>query len=136
MTNRPAGTPGTNTNIGTGCFGLVLEAETRPVLNADWDMSLGNLPATSVLGLVSIGFTNPAFPLDILGAPGCFAYQDQAALSTVLLPSPSPSYSLSIPGTITLVGLEVFAQGGVFASGINALQLATSNGVKGTIGDV
>ncbi|MFK7740590.1 MAG: hypothetical protein AB8H80_09730 [Planctomycetota bacterium] len=136
LTNYPAGAPATNTTIGTGCNGLVLVAETRPVLGTDWDMSLADLPATSVVGLVSLGFINPSFPLDVLGAPGCFAYQNQVSLNTVTLPSPSPSYSLSIPNTASLIGGVVYAQGAVFASGINALNLVTSNGVLATLGDV
>lgn len=136
LSDHPAGTPGSNATIGAGCAGLVLNPETRPVLNSAWDMSLADLPTTSLIGFVSLGFSNPSFPLGVLGAPGCSSYQDQASLNTVTLPSASPSYSLAIPSTITLIGLEIFAQGGVFATGVNALNLATSNGVKGTIGDV
>lgn len=134
--NAPAGTPATNTTIGTGCGGVVLSPINRPVLDSSWNLFFSGLPALAPVAVVSLGFNNPRIPLDFLGAPGCWGYQDQATLATVWLPGSMPDYSLMIPATATLVGLEVYAQGAVFSTGINPLNLATSNGLKATIGDV
>lgn len=136
LTDDPAGTPARSEVIGTGCGGLTLTANNRPVLDTAWDVSLTSVPATAAIGFVSVGLNNPNFPLSVIGAPGCFAYQDQVALLTVPLPAASPSYTLSIPNNVSLIGFQVYTQGGVIDIGANALNLLTSNGVVGTVGDV
>lgn len=134
--HTPAGNAASNKVFGTPCADLVLSATTRPVLGGSWDLELLEVPPPSVIGLVSLGVNNPAIPLAVIGAPGCFGYQDQLALSTVLLPAVSPAYSLNVPAQANLIGFTIIAQGAVFAPGINAFGLATSNGIEGVVGDV
>ena len=48
----------------------------------------------------------------------------------------STAYGMAIPANSAFLGVQLFAQGGVFIPGINALSLAASNGVHGVIGNL
>ncbi|MCA8947919.1 MAG: hypothetical protein KDE27_00355 [Planctomycetes bacterium] len=136
LTNRPAiGTPAINQPYGGGCNGPVLTGLTRPVLNTPWRLGLTGVPAGAVLGFVQLGFANPALSFGAQ-APGCTQYTDNLSTVLVPLPIPSPCYSLSIPAESSFLGLEIRAQGGAFVPGINAFDLAASNGLLGVVGDV
>lgn len=136
VTDDPAGTAARNDVIGSGCADLTLTPNARPVLGETWKMSLTTVPAGSLVGVVALGFDNPALALDFAGAPGCFAYQDLSVLVTVPLPAASPSYQLPIPVAANLIGGVLYAQGAVILPGLNALGVATSNGIAGVMGDV
>lgn len=123
-----------NEPFGSGCGGLSLTASSRPVISTSWTFELLNVPATAVLGLIMLDTTNPNLPLGTL-APGCTAYQNLLLTDIVALPAPSPAWSLPWPSDPTLLGQEVFAQGAAVVPGANPLQIAASNGIKGTIGD-
>jgi hypothetical protein len=123
-----------NEPFGTSCGGLSLTASSRPVIGTSWSFELVNVPATAVLGLIMLDTVNPNLPLGPL-APGCTAYQNLLLTNVVPLPAPSPAWSLPWPANPAFLGQEVFAQGAVIVPGANPLQLAASNGIKGTIGD-
>ncbi|MCB9876115.1 MAG: hypothetical protein H6835_00810 [Planctomycetes bacterium] len=133
FTSDPAAVAATNAVLGNGCHGPSLEAMTRPVLCRDWHLKL-DVPGTSVAGLLLLGTTNPALSLDPL-APGCTLYTDAAVISAHAMPLPTPIYTLSVPQSATLLGIQVYAQGGSLVPGINAVSLALSNGLRGTIGE-
>lgn len=136
LTNDPAGTPASNSVIGSGCGGLSLNANTRPVLDSDWEVSLLDVPPTTVVGVVALGVANPNVPLGSLGAPGCWLYNDLLVITAVPLLSGAPALSLHVPNSAGLVGYSFLAQGAVLATGINALDVVTSNGVRAVVGDV
>ena len=60
----------------------------------------------------------------------------QPLIEPVLLPAATPAYSLAVPMSSTLIGLEIFSQGAVYDPTLNAFQIATSNGQHGTVGDI
>ncbi|MEZ6038515.1 MAG: hypothetical protein R3F29_13625 [Planctomycetota bacterium] len=133
FTPEPALHAAKNTVFGNDCNGPALSAITRPVLCRDWHLQL-DVPPAAVIGFLSLGFSNPAIPLDPL-APGCTVHTDLAAIYAYLMPLPKPVYSLSVPQSANLIGAEVYAQGGALVPGINPLELAMSNGLRGTIGE-
>jgi len=133
---RAVGTPATNTPYGSGCGGLTLSGMTRPITGTNWDLALTGTPAGTVVGVLALGTTGLNVPLASLGAPGCSLYTSPDFLGTLFLPIPTPAFTLAIPASASFVGISVFGQGGALAPGFNALGLATSNGLEGTIGDV
>ncbi|MCA8976350.1 MAG: hypothetical protein KDC98_16645, partial [Planctomycetes bacterium] len=136
ITDRPAvGTPATNTAYGAGCHGAVLTPLTRPVLGTDWDLSLVSVPAGATLAAIALGFANPNLPFGAQ-APGCWQLTSGQASIVVPLPAPVPAYSMTIPQSPSLIGFELFAQGAAMVPNLNPLWLATSNGARGSIGDV
>ncbi|MCA8948885.1 MAG: hypothetical protein KDE27_05240, partial [Planctomycetes bacterium] len=139
LTNRPAdGWPASNLTVGSGCHGVMLGAPVRPILGSDWSLELTGLPAGTILGFVQLGLANPAQPLGPQ-APGCTSYTSGDATFFVFPPVQNPVYSLAIPtGAVglSLLGLPIHAQGGAFAPGLNALSIALSPGLIGTVGDV
>jgi hypothetical protein len=136
LTNRPAGTAGTNTVIGGGCGGPVMSGMTRPVLGNSWDLSLGGLPGTTIAALALVGTSNPNLSLDFLGAPGCVLYNDIIISPSVPLPVVNPAFSLAIPLNPVFIGATFYAQGAALVPAINPLGIITSNGIRGVVGDV
>lgn len=129
------GTFATNTTFGTACSTLRISGDTRPVIGSSWDLIIGSVPANAVLGLLLLDLTNPILALAPLGAPGCTLYSGGTGLVVLPLPVAFPAFSFAIPGNPALVGQSVFAQGAVIEPGVNALEIVTSNGLMGCIGD-
>ncbi|MFO1051023.1 MAG: hypothetical protein U1F36_02260 [Planctomycetota bacterium] len=133
-------TPAANTSIGSGCNGLTLGANSRPVLGSNWSLTVSGIPATASFGASFFGFSDPGL-LDLanLGMPTC---QLRASLDWVAGPwtpsGASQGYSFPIPaGSPSLLGLQFFTQAIVFtAPPVNAFGAITSNGMMGTLGDL
>lgn len=136
LTSFPAGTPGTNTVIGGGCSGLVMSGMTRPVLGTSWNLAIENVPPTTVAALALVGVNNPNLALGFVGAPGCVLYNDLLISPTVPVPVVNPAWSLAIPLNPIFIGNVFYAQGAALVPAINPLQIITSNGVRGFVGDV
>ncbi|MCA8978023.1 MAG: hypothetical protein KDC98_25075 [Planctomycetes bacterium] len=134
MSPEPLVTPATNLDLGGGCNGPVLEGITRPVLCRDWHLRLRMLPAGSVLAFLQLGLSDPSTSLGGQ-APGCRIHTSGDATLFLPVPVPVPAYSLTVPQSPSFLGLSIYAQGGAFVPGINALSLALSNGLRATFGD-
>ncbi len=107
---------------------LALTASTRPVTGLNWNLAVSN---SAVLDLIIIGVTDPNIPdLFFIGMPGCGL---RASLDLINVGS---TFSLAIPNNPTLIGVSLFANGASVAPGANAFGFITSNGIRGTIGDV
>jgi hypothetical protein len=135
LTNRPARNAATIASVGSGCHGPVLRALNRPLEGTNWAFELTGLPATSLLGFMQLGLSNPNLPLGVLGAPACRALQDALVTSVLLLPISNPAYTFAIPNNPAFLGVNIFAQAGAIAPGVNAFDLALSNGIRGTLGN-
>jgi hypothetical protein len=123
--------------VGLDLNPLSWSATGRPIIGTTQVLNLGNIgsPATSI-GLALIGWSQHPAPVDlvILGAPGCYLHLPVAVMDAYLVGGSTFPWGLAIPSNPALSGVEVFTQGGLLASGVNALGLLTANAVKLKIG--
>lgn len=117
---------------------LELTSSNRPVLGTSWNLSVDNIPPTTVFGITLWSSSDPAIAdLAALGLPGC---QLRSNLDVVVGPwtptGTNYAFALSVPPTPpSLVGVDVFTQAATFAAPpVNAFGAITSNGMKGTLG--
>jgi len=120
---------------------LALTATSRPkqevAVSNNWNLDANNLPVgigVDIIGLADPGITNLA--LFGLGQNGC---QLRATLDITgaFLSGGLHSWSFPIPaGAPALNGIELFAQTAVLDFAINLANTLTTNGVKGTIGNL
>ncbi|MCR9245614.1 MAG: hypothetical protein NXI31_11325 [bacterium] len=119
---------------GLACNGPTMSSVNRPLLGSMWDLTLSNLPPSSTIAFLQFGLGQRSLPISPL-APGCRQYTSGDAVVLLLLPVPSPAYSIAIPAHPSFVGLQLWTQGGALAP-VNALGIAVSNGYVGVIGDL
>ncbi|HEX5053382.1 MAG TPA: hypothetical protein VFZ65_16515 [Planctomycetota bacterium] len=119
---------------------LQLAATTRPVLGTNWNLTCSNIPATAVFGLTIFGASDPGIPdLFFLGMPTCGLRASLDVINGPWFPGgPTYNYSFAVPATpASLVGFQLFTETAVFqVPPINAFGAITSNGIKGTLGDI
>ena len=117
---------------------LALAATSRPLTNANWNLTVSNVPATGVLGVDVFGLSDPGLnDLFFLGAPGCGLRAALDVTNAWLVSGATHTYSLSIPNNPALLNFNLFTTSAVFqVPQINALGAITSNGVQGKIGDL
>ncbi len=135
----------TYTTYGTGCSGaagvptLVAAAATpRPVVGATFNLEISNLPFG--IALVGTGFSNTTYnglplplPLDALGMPNCTLWAAPEVL-TAVVGSPLAPWSLVIPGSPTLYGLQFFNQAFSLDAAANSLGITASNAAAAVLG--
>jgi YVTN family beta-propeller protein len=88
----------------------------------------------SPFGIVAIGFTALAVPLDAAGAPGCWVYSSAEAL--LLAPKDAANIAATpfqVPPSVVLVGVRLELQGGSLLAP-NMLGLATSGALRVQVG--
>lgn len=131
-------TPATNTAIGSGCGGLSLAANTRPMIGTSWDLSLSGIPATGTIGLEIWGLTDPGInDLIGLGMPGCGLRASPDFVNAFLVTGSSHGYSWLLPSSATIIGVTVFATAAVFENPpTNSFGAISSNAIGGMLGDV
>ena len=129
--------------IQTGATDIVplrLTASSRPVLGTNWNLNVINIPATTVFGVNFWGVADPGITdLFFLGMPTCQLRATTDVIAGPWLPSAgSYAYTFALPATPpSLVGFQLFAQAATFdAVPVNAFGAITSNGIKGTLGDI
>lgn len=110
---------------------LALVTSARPVIGTAINWVTTNVPATSVLGLLGLGFgaITPAFDLTPLGAPGCFQHVGVSASAVFLPAAGTGTIPFSIPNSQALAGVRVFAQSLALDPPVNPLGVVTSNGL-------
>lgn len=136
LTNHPAGTAARNAFVGAGCHGFGMDVVARPLLGSSWTFRLYGIPAGTFTGTIAFGLDNPNFGLDPLGAPGCKLHVISFGNQLLLPVTTTPAVGLMVPATTALLGATVLAQAAVLATGLNPLGVATSNAIRGTLGDV
>ncbi|GAB4146680.1 MAG: hypothetical protein Fur0037_14740 [Planctomycetota bacterium] len=129
-------TPAFLTGDGSPATHVGLDA--RPKLGTTVNAVTSNINPASVLGLFALGLgNNPnGLPLDLLGAPTCFAYVNIVSTSMLFLtPTTAPvSKPIAIPNSPSLAGLVLASQSVLVTPGVNALGAVTSNGLCISIG--
>ena len=125
------------TGVGPYFPNLGLSASSRPVLSTSWDLTVQDIPAYGAFGLNIFGLSDPALPLDLIGLPGCTLNANLDVVEGPWTPTGSSySYSFALPAaTPALLGFELFTQAAIFGAP-NAFGAVTSNGIKGTVGDL
>ncbi|MBL8730983.1 MAG: hypothetical protein JNN13_01265 [Planctomycetes bacterium] len=114
--------------------GLNLVWNNRPITGGTWNITTGNIPATSLLGIEVIGVADPGIDdLFFLGAPNCGLRATPDLLNAFLVTGATHAWGLPIPANPSLTGIEVFMTTAVNSSE-NAFGWITSNGLKGTVG--
>ncbi len=113
---------------------VTLTATASPLIGTTINLDSANLPPNTVLGGVSIGFSQINLPLAPLGAPGCFSLTN-GNLTTLRLGA-SSSVALPIPNDANILGVSVYLQTAAIAPSTNALGVVTSNGLQLTLGNL
>ncbi|MGE0145020.1 MAG: hypothetical protein AB7I19_17425 [Planctomycetota bacterium] len=124
-------------SIGTGGTPTTLAAQSgsRPVLGGTFTMEAGNLPGSTILGVMNIGAINPNLALDLVGMPGCVLLSDILVNLPVTLSLPTGTSSLSIPNIPTLAGGTLNAQVVAVSPGVNLAGLVVTNGLQMRLGN-
>jgi hypothetical protein len=124
----------------TDILPLALAPTTRPILGTNWNLTTSAVPATGIFGVDIFGTSDPGvLDLFFLGMPGC---QLRTTLDVIAGPwivgGSTHNYSFGIPALPTsLIGFQLFTQSAVWqVPPVNAFGAITSNGVRGTLGDV
>lgn len=110
---------------------LALTTSARPIMGTTFNWVTNNVPTTSFVGILGLGFSaiTPPFDLALLGAPGCFQHVGVSATTAFLPTSGTGSVSTTIPNSPALAGVRVFGQSIAVDPTINALGAITSNGL-------
>jgi hypothetical protein len=120
---------------------LSLAATNRPVQGAassTWDLALGNVQPSAVVGVDIFGVTDPNIPdlgLFGLGQAGCQLRANLDVVNAWLASGSTHNYSLTIPPTPVLTNVVIFTQSAVLGNG-NTADNTTSNGIRGLIGNL
>jgi hypothetical protein len=117
---------------------LGLVGVTRPIINTSWNLNVINVPANGVFGVDIVGLTDPAInDLAFLGLPGCGLRASLDVLQTWVVAGATHARSLALPNNTAFIGVQLFATSAVFqAPPINAFGAITSNGIRGSVGNL
>jgi len=138
----------THRTYGSGCPGtvgrpqLILDGNQLPRLGSAWAVRLRNLPTgPGTLAMFSFGLSNTnsvlgalPFPLAPLGMPGCVLLASPDVNLFAFANGGSAGAALAVPNQAWLMGLHLFAQGGVFDASANAAGLVLSEAGDGKVG--
>jgi hypothetical protein len=120
---------------------LALTASNRPVQGAaasTWDLVLSNVQPTAVIGVDIFGISDPGI-LDLglfgLGQAGCQLRANLDVVNAWLASGSTHNYSLTIPPSPSLNNFEIYTQSAILGNGSSA-DNTTSNGIKGTVGNL
>jgi hypothetical protein len=145
----PNADPGSRTLLGslpftlgaTDVLPLSLAATNRPVQGAapaNWNFTVSNIPAATVLGADIIGLTDPNLP-DLsffgLGLPGCQLRANLDVLNVWFSAGASRTWSFTIPPSPSLNNFQLFMQSACLGNASLA-ETITSNGIRGNIGNL
>lgn len=110
---------------------LRLTTSARPVLGTPFQFVTSEIPANVGVGAVLLGFQqiNPGLDLAGLGAPGCRQYTSIDTSLLFVSTGTTNAFPVAFPADPAFAGLHINAQAAVLSPGVNALGVATSNGV-------
>lgn len=138
----------THRSFGIGCPGqvgrpqLILDGDHLPRPGIGWGLRVQNLPTAAVtLALALVGFSNTtspigALPLSLsgLGMPGCTLYVDPQLILSQLASNGAATFVLGLPNQPSVLGIHLFAQGGLLDTTANPTGIVLSDAAEGTIG--
>ncbi len=122
--------------FGEGCGSAVPLSlgSNAPNVGGNWDLTTSNIDPLSPVSFTFFGFVATALPMDVLGAPGCYANVDQLIGSVTAASVAGTSLlSINVPPALSLVGMVVYTQSACLTAS-NVLGLFTSNGCASVIG--
>ena len=116
-----------------GCLRVVRSVR-RAAPGSTVTLSTTNTPAGSPFGALAFGLTQFAagLPLGGLGMPGCYQYNEAAAVQLYFAPNAGGSYTA--PTGTAFLGVKTQVQAAVYAPGATPLGFITSNGIEMTLG--
>ncbi len=119
-----------------GTLDVALDSSARPIVGTSVNMITTNVPLTSVGGLsiLSLAPIPGGFDLTGLGMPSCFLYQNLDVVDLFAVAGGTGQRSFAFPNSPSLAGTILLNQSAVMVSGINAFNMATSNGLEFLIG--
>jgi hypothetical protein len=123
---------------GSDVLPVSLAATTRPKTGTNWDLTVSNVPMTTVLGVDVFGIADPGInDLFFLGAPGCGLRAALDVTNAWFPAGATHAYSLPIPNNLALLNVNLFTTSAVLPfPAPNSLGVLTANGVQGNIGDL
>ena len=123
--------------------GPVLSATSAASLGQTLGLAMANLPVSTSLAFGAFGLSREVLgslvlpmPLDNFGLQGCWLVQDMslALTSPFVVNGASAAGGLQIPNALGLIGVQLYHQGWVMASGANTGGVVTSNGLRIRVG--
>jgi hypothetical protein len=123
-------------SAGTAILDIALASSGRPVIGTTIDLITTNVPLTSTGGLsiLSLNALPGGVDLTFLGMPGCFLYQDLTVIDLFPVSSGAGQRSFSLPNSPALSGTILLSQSAIMDLGLNAFDMATSNGIELLVG--
>jgi len=123
-------------NAGGAPMALRSQPGSRPVLGTTYTMDIDQSTNGAIVGIMLFGGTgfNPGIDLTVIGMPGCELYASLDVMLTVVLPGPVTPFPIGIPNIPALAGSLLFGEAAALVPTANPLGLATSNGIKLTVG--
>jgi hypothetical protein len=137
--------PATFTTSGSGCPGTLATAPAvstadRPWLGEVFTVDVSPVPANTI-GLMISGLSDTVstlgplpLPLAAIGMPGCLLQVDPVLIDAFLAIGNTATWSLAIPNVATLLGQQIFSQGGALDIGANPLGLIVADHGTLTLG--
>lgn len=110
-----------------------LSASDRPIIDTTIDLVATNLPPSTVIGVMILGFTSIPGGFDlgpILDAAGCNGYLTPDLLYIFATPTPTSAWQFVIPDDNTLAGMVIMSQALTISPGFTNSGYLTSNGVQ------
>lgn len=126
----------------TGTGGIPLGLNTtvsgdRPILGTTFNQDIVNVPASSPLAFLFLGFTSygpTGIDLTAVGMPGCFQWNSLSSTLVYLASGPTVTAAITVPNNPSLGGLFLHNQAAALAPGLNALGVIASNGATLRLG--
>jgi hypothetical protein len=115
---------------------LISQPGSRPVLGTTYTMDIDQSSNGALIGLMLFGGTgfDPGIDLSVIGMPGCELYTSLDVMLTLVLTGPSTPFPIGIPNVPALAGSVLHGEAAALVPTANPLGIATSNGIKLTIG--
>lgn len=112
-------------------------ADHRPLLGTSVTLTTDNLPASSLLGLTVVGFTeySPGIELSSIGMPGCYLFVALDLLYPFFPVAQSGNLTIAVPNQASLIGFPLHSQGTAWDFTANPFGMLTSNAMTLVVGN-
>jgi hypothetical protein len=123
-------------SAGNGVPDIALGSSGRPIIGTTIDLITTNAPADAASGLSILSLSSIPGGVDLtsLGMPGCSVYQNLDVIDLFSVVAGSGQRSFVFPNNSSLSGVVLWNQAVVIVPGINAFNMATSNGLELLVG--
>ena len=140
--------PGSLSAFGMGCAGstgtptLDVPTGSSPWVGDSFDVVVNGAPATSVFGIMVIGFSDQTWmgqplpaSLQPFGLPGCDTYISVDDTSPIPLSGGTGTWTGVVSNSPSLIGFNFYLQAGVLDAGVSRpVPASVTNAVAGVIG--